>query len=306
MMTPPFISFVAFNRLGLTARSLKSILDTNEDFEMHIIDSNSKDDSWEYIQSINDKRVMSKTRFHVNTGPIPALNFNLTKRKADQYFFTVDSDVVINTNDWLTRFMKVFNTFPEVGLLGVQRTHPYLPIYPQVEPKVKGDVSYLELRNAYVDVILDFVHGCCMGMRPELIKEIGYWSEEVCWGDAELTPRVAHYTNFKTGYMSDPKMVSHIDIDMTQWISCDQCIAQNYCKLNRDTNTCFMIRNQKYKNEPFVQKFKWKYLEFFKELEEGKRTAFCASIYDPKSMEGHSYNKEWALENMAYYIENGN
>lgn len=303
---PPFLSYITFNRLGLTARSLKSILDTSEDFEMHIIDSNSQDDTWEYIQSVADPRIKSKIRFPVNTGPIPALNFNLTKRRPEQYFFTVDSDIVIKTKDWISRFMKVFNTFPEVGLLGVQRTPPYIPIYPEVIPKSKGGATYLELKNGHVDVILDFVHGCCMGMRPELIGKIGYWSEETCWGDAELTPRVMNYTSFKAGYMSDENKNPLIDIDMTQSIGCEACTARQCCKLDKIENTCFTMRIKKYINEPFVRKFKWKYLEFFKELHEGKRTAYCASIYDPKSMEGHVYNNAWAAENMNYYIENGN
>lgn len=305
-MTPPFLSYITFNRLGLTAKSLKSILDTPEDFEMHIIDSNSKDDTWEYIESVNDPRIKSKIRLPVNAGPIPALNMNLTKRRPDQYFFTVDNDIVIRTKDWISRFMKVFNAFPEVGLLGVQRTAPYIPIYPEVIAKSKGDVTYLEIKNGHVDVILDFVHGCCMAMRPELIEKIGYWSEETCWGDAELTPRLMHYTNFKAGYMSDKNKNSLIDIDMTQTVSCEECSVKQYCKLDRSANTCFTVHRSRYKNEPFVRKFKWKYLEFFKELQEGKRTAYCGSIYDAKSLENSVYNKEWALENMAYYIENGN
>lgn len=305
-MTPPFLSYVTFNRLGLTARSLKSILDTSDDFEMHIIDSNSKDNTWEYIQSVTDPRIKSKTRLPVNVGPIPALNLNLTRRRPDQYFFTVDCDIAIKTKDWISRFMKVFNTFPEAGLLGVQRTSPYIPIYPEVIPKSKNGVTYLELKNGHVDVILDFVHGCCMGMRPELIAKIGYWSEETCWGDAELTPRVMNYTSFKAGYMSDGNKTPLIDIDMTQMIGCASCIARQSCKLNKQDVTCFTIRNKTYKNEPFVRKFKWKYLEFFKELKEGKRTPYCASIYDPKSMPGHVYNGAWASENISYYIQNGN
>jgi hypothetical protein len=52
--------------------------------------------------------------------------------------------------------------------------------------------------------------------------------------------------------------------------------------------------------------FKWKYLKFFEELAEGKRTAYCASIYDPDSMANHVYNREWAAENMNYYLEDSN
>lgn len=202
--------------------------------------------------------------------------------------------------------MEVFEAFPEVGLLGVQRTAPYIPIYPQVIPRSKDNVSYLELKNGYVDVLLDFVHGCCMALRPELIKEIGYWSEETCYGDAELSPRVVNYTNFKAGFMSDERMISHIVIDMAQSITCEECIAKKFCKLNKTTNTCFNIHQDSNKNTPFVKKFKWKYLEFFKELEEGKRTAYCASTCDPESLKNHYYNKKWALENLNYYKENSN
>jgi glycosyltransferase involved in cell wall biosynthesis len=305
-MVPPFLSYITFNRLGLTARSLKSILDTPEDFEMHIIDSNSKDDTWEYLKSLNDSRIKSVTRLVMNSGPVFALNLNLSKRKEGQYFFSVDSDVVIKTKNWLSLFMDVFNTFPDVGLLGVQRTAPYFPIYPQVIPRTKDNVTYLELKNGYVDVLLDFVHGCCMGMSPELIKEIGYWSEETCYGDAELSPRVLNYTNFKAGFMSDPSMISQIVIDMTQSITCEECSVREYCKLDKISNTCFNIHSNSYKNTPFVTKFKWKYLNFFKELEEGKRTAYCASASDQASIDAHVYNKEWALENLNYYKENSN
>ncbi len=303
---PPFLSYITFNRLGLTARSLKSILDTTEDFEMHIIDSNSRDDTWEYLQSIKDSRIKSITRLTLNEGPVFALNRNLSKRRKDQYFFTVDSDVVIKTKDWITRFMEVFNEFPEVGLLGVQRTPPYIPIYPKVITKSRNGVTYLELKNGYVDVLLDFVHGCCMGMRPELIEKIGYWSEETCYGDGELSTRITNYTDFKAGFMSDQDKMPIIDIDMTQEITCEECIARGYCKLDKDDNTCFNIHMGRYKNAPFAKQFKWKYLEFFKELEEGKRTAYCASIYDPYSIATHEYNKEWAQANRDYYIKNSN
>ena len=305
-MTAPFVNYITFNRLGLTAKSLQSILNTPEDFEMHIIDANSKDDTWAYLQTLKDPRIKSMLKLPVNAGPIPALNLNLSKRRPDQYFFNIDSDVVMLTQDWLSRFMKVFNAFPQVGLLGVQRVSPYIPIYPEVIPRFSGDATYLELKNGYIDTTLDFVHGCCMGMRPEMIEKIGYWSEETCWGDAELTPRVMHYTNFKAGYMSDANRKPLIDIDMTQMIPCSLCSVRHLCKLDKVNNTCFSIRTTKYQNESFVKKFRWKYLEFFKELQTGKRTAYCASIYDQNSMAGHFYNRDWALENMNYYIQNGN
>lgn len=99
--SPPFISYMVFNRLGLTIKNLINILTSGEDFEMHIINSNSKDNSWSYIQSLKDNRKKSKIKFPTNLGPIYGLNYNLLKRKSDQFFFTIDSSVFIKTPNWM-------------------------------------------------------------------------------------------------------------------------------------------------------------------------------------------------------------
>lgn len=297
---PPFINFVTFNRMGLTIKNLNNILDSDEDFEMHIIDCNSKDNTWQYIQSLNDKRIKSKTRFTLNLGPIYPLNYSLTKRKPGQYFITIDSDTYIKTKNWIACFMEVFDAFPEVGVLGVMRDNPYPRYMPPIIPRVKGDAAYLELKNAAVGVDLDFVPGQLQCLRPELIEKIGYWSEENGYGDAELSPRVTHYTPFKVGYLTT------VEIDMTQYISCEQCQGKDICTLSRSVTTCYSIGKNLNFNESFVRKYGWKYTETFKELEEGKRTAYCASVHDPASMRNHVYNQLWASENFDYYIKNSN
>lgn len=295
--SPPLLNFIAFNRLGLTIRNLSNILDSSEDFEMHLVDCNSRDNTWEYLQSLQDPRIKSKTRFPLNMGPIYAINFTLAKRRPDQYFLTIDSDVYIKTKNWIARFMEVFDAFPEVGVLGIMRDAPYPRYMPPIIPKVRENAAYLQLKNAAVGFDMDFIPGHLQALRPELIKEIGYWSEENGYGDAELSPRVAHYTSFKVGFLTT------VEIDMTQTLGCDECQGRDFCKLSRSVNTCFSLSKAANKNESFARKFRWKYLETFKELEAGKRTAYCASINDPKSMEGHLYNRVWAAENFDHYIK---
>lgn len=297
---PILINYVTLNRLGLTKRNLSRILESTEDFEMHITDSNSRDDSWAYIQSLEDSRIKSKTRLDLNRGPIYPLNLCLTKRKPNQYFMTIDSDVYIKTDNWISRFMEVFKAFPEAGVLGVMRDAPYPRYMPPVIPKVNGEISYLQLKNAAVGVDLDFVPGHLMCLRPELIDEIGYWSEENGYGDAELSPRVNHYTSFKAGYLTT------VEIDMKQSIGCSECQVRNFCNLSKSINTCFALSKKSNMNESFVTKHGWKYLDTFNELKEGKRTAYCASILDPESMKDHVYNHEWAKDNFDYYINNSN
>lgn len=297
---PPFINFVTFNRMGLTIKNLSNILDSDEDFELHIIDCNSKDNTWDYINSLNDSRIKSKTRFSLNLGPIYPLNYSLTKRKPGQYFITVDSDTFIKTKNWIARFMEVFDAFPEVGVLGVVRDNPYPRYMPPIIPRENGNINYLQLKNATVGVDLDFVPGQLQCLRPELIEKIGYWNEECGYGDAELSPRVVHYTPYTVGY------VTTVEIDMTQYIGCNLCMGKDICKLGRSVNTCFSISKSANYNESFVRKHGWKYREIFKELEEGKRTAYSASVHDPESIKKCVYNQIWAFENFDYYIKNSN
>ncbi len=297
---PPFISYATFNRLGITMKNLSNLLDSDEDFEMHIIDCNSKDDTWDYLKSLQDKRIKSRTRFKVNLGPIYVLNYNLTRRKPNQYFFTIDSDVYIKTKNWISKYMEIFEAFPEVGLLGVMRDNPYPRFMPPIIPLVKGDLSYLQLKNAQVGEIMDFIPGCLQGLSPELINQIGYWCEENGYGDAELSPRLTHYTSFKAGFLTT------VEIDMKQYIGCNECLGQSFCNLNKSVKTCYTLSRKSNMNESFAKKYKWKYLECFKELAEGKRTAYCASVFDQESRKNAVYHEDWALENFQHYLRKSN
>lgn len=294
-MLPPLVSFVTWNRLGLVARNLTALLKTEDDFELHIIDSNSRDDTWEYIQDLKDERIKSRVKLKKNNGPIYSSNYVLSKRKPDQYFIVMDSDVHIYTKNWLSRFLDVFREFPEVGLLGVPKAAPYAPYLPPVLFQMKNGVSYLQLKNASLTDPLDFVPGHLQCLRPEMINLIGYWSEEGHYGDAEISPRIAHYTPFKVGY------ALNIEIDQLQEVECEKCTAHQWCKLDTNTETCFSIRDKYYRNPLFAMKYLWRHLKIFEEIEEGKRTAYSASIHDEESMKNHLYYKDWAEENFNFY-----
>jgi glycosyltransferase involved in cell wall biosynthesis len=299
-MVPPLLSYVTFNRLGLTVKNLSSILNTTDDFEMHIIDNNSTDDTWKYLQSLKDSRIKSRVHIEVNLGQIYALNLNLVKRRPDQYFITVDNDVYIETADWITNFMKVFEAFPEVGLLGVERGLPYVDQRPPVIQKVKDDISYYQLDNTSPNIEQNYIPGCLMCLRPELIKETGYWCEENCFGDIELSNRLNNYTTFKAGF------VTNISIKMQQTIECSTCQYSDQCTLDKYQNTCFTNYQRLYKNDEFKKNFKWKFDETLKDLKSGARPVYCASSNDLDSLSNHVFNKEWAQENFRYFIKNSN
>lgn len=296
-MVPPLISFITFNRLGLTIKNLSAILSSTDDFELHIIDSNSKDDTWDYIMSLDDSRIKSRDHFEANHGKIYALNMNLLRRSPEQYFFSVDNDVYIETNDWISRFLKVFEAFPEAGILGVRPGDGYLPL---VISKTKDNLSYLELSDNLSNVEKNYIPGYCIGLRPELLKEIGYFCEENYYGDMELSYRVCNYTNFKAGFITD------VSIQMPQSIECNACIYKNNCKLDQITNTCFTKYDKLNINDAFLQKYKWKFEETMRDMESGARAVYCASLLDGLSTQEHIYNTDWAMENFWHYIKNAN
>jgi glycosyltransferase involved in cell wall biosynthesis len=299
-MRPPIISFVTFNRMGLTVRNLKALLRTTDDFELHIVDSNSRDDTWNYINQVSDRRIKSKTRLPANYGPIYAVNLVLSRRKPDQYFISVDSDVYIHTRDWISRFLKVFDTFPEAGLLGVPRAKPYPAYLPPVIPMERNGVSYLQLKNGEAGVSGDFIPGHCQCLRPELINIIGYWSEECHFGDAEISVRINQYSPYRAGF------ITNIQIDMLQEIACGDCEARPLCRVRKTDTTCFAIRNKRYRNTNFAHNFKRKYQKFFEDLENGNRPVYCASIHDQESIRKYGYDLKTANENFNFYVTYGN
>jgi len=264
-MVAPLLSYVTFNRLGLTEKSLSSILNTSDDFEMHIIDNNSTDGTWKYLQSLRDSRIKSKTKLPVNLGQVYALNHNLVKRREDQYFITVDNDVVIETSDWITRFMKVFNSFPQIGLLGVQSGSPSLEAFNFLTSKTKSNLFFWEINKTYSYSEKNFEPGCCLCIKPELINEIGYYSDENGFGNTELLFRVNHCTSFKAGIIKD------IKISMPQLIDCNQCGYKDRCNLSKPTITCFKIYQKLYKTDVFIDEFGWKFDETMKDLLSGSR-----------------------------------
>lgn len=298
-MPLPFVSYITFNRLGLTVRSLSSILNSNDDFDLHIVDNNSTDGTWEYLQSLNDRRIKSKTQLPVNAGQIYALNFNLLKRQPDQYFITVDNDIVIETPDWISRFQKIFSFFPHLGLLGVVGPSPGI-LPPATKIFKLNQLVYHELNKTYENNVQNYAPKGCLALRPDLISILGYWSEENYFGNLELLLRVNRFTSYKAG------LLENIVISMPQEVTCAQCQYQARCRLDRSTETCFSIYQNLNVKDLFEAKYRWKLDETVKDMLSGARPVYCASLHDGRSMSNNTINTDWALENLRFFIENTN
>jgi len=81
-----------YNRAHLLERSVRSVLNQSfSDFELIIVDDNSTDDTEDYINSIDDSRIIY-IRHNKNKGPAAARNSGILNSKANFIAFQYSDD----------------------------------------------------------------------------------------------------------------------------------------------------------------------------------------------------------------------
>ena len=280
-MLPPLLSYVTFNRKDQVEKSLTSLLRSSDDFEMHIIDCHSADGTWEYLQSVKDKRIITRARIEMNCGPVYALNVNLTKRQKGQFVFSIDSNIIMQTPDWISRMMDVFELHDRIGLLG-----PLTDSTParSVRSLINSDVEFLRIRNVVPNIDENFVPFSCMALSPALLDEIGYLSEENYYGDKELSYRVVNFTRFKAGFVPNIHLIEQ------------EPPVDTHPELVKKLNQFETLRNLN----------RWKMEETLTDLHNGTRPIYCASLSDIHSMKNHVFNQAWATQNIGYFVAYAN
>lgn len=289
-MSVPIVSFIAFNKAGIVARDLQTLLDTSEDFELYIVDNGSKDDTWKFIETLEDKRIKEKKRFDVNRGCVYALNYILSHRKPGQYFVHIDSDMYLHTDKWFQTFLEAFRLFPELGIVGATTYKELQGEETKYKLTTKEGLSLYKLSG---------IMGCFMCIRPEVFDLLGYFCEETCGADTDIAKRVRLFTPYGIGAIPSIKIEQ-------KYVTCQECKMQHLCSY-KAKEECYRLWRSKYMHGPFYQEVIIPKSEiFYKQIEEGKRTPYCASIHDEESMKNHYYDKASAEENFNFFVERAN
>lgn len=113
----PIVAFITFNRMGSSVKSLKSLLSSPDDFNLYIVDNDSRDKTKEWLESIQDERIVKKIFLPKNYGEINAVNLVLTYRKKGQDFLLIENDVNVLTPNYIKIFQKTLEDFPTLGLI---------------------------------------------------------------------------------------------------------------------------------------------------------------------------------------------
>lgn len=298
-MKAPLIAYVTFNRLGLTAKNITALLNTSEDFELYIVDNNSNDGTWDYLQTLSDSRIKEKKRFDLNRGGIYAFNYAASHRHSNQYLITLENDVYIHSDYFISKFINTMNEFPDVGLLGGIREERF----DEAKNKKRITNSSIINNNGLRYAKLNSFVGCFYCYRPELLDRIGYNNEETFLGDTEICYRINKYTKWHTGVL----LPEDLFITQEQSIKCDNCLLNTTCNLNIECkSTCFSLYSKRRKTNELLPIFKAKGEQYKKDLVSGKRDVYCASIHDPESIKNHYYDQKSAQENFDFFITNSN
>jgi hypothetical protein len=306
-MAVPVVCFVSYNRLGVTASNLDTLLKTEDDFELYIVDNFSMENNWDYIMSLKDERIKEIKRFRKNYGSICAINYGLSHRDEKQSFVHIENDVSILDKNWVKKFEHTQDTFPELALIGavskgyiesLKRRFPISESINMDSEWILKNKNVLILkpmsRNNITTYFFPNILGNINYMTPNILKHVGYWSEEVYGGDAEMCGRINRFTEYYTA------ITTNFYIDIIDFISCNQCIAQDYCSYDKkiDGQCCQeYLKKKSVSYTPFYKQQNVKTNEFLDKIKDKSRSLYCASIHDAESMINNQYDYENSINN---------
>lgn len=289
-MSKPLVCFLSYNRAGSSAKNLQALLETKDDFDLCIVDNASSDGIWEYIQTLEDPRIILKHRFPKNHGVIYAINYALSKRAKDQPFIHIENDVWIQDPHWITKFKETLEAFPDLGFIGAISKGHLETNLSHLTPTTNGSTTCY-----YSKVLI----GCCNYLTPETIEYIGYWNEESCGADKEIGPRINMCTPYKSAY------TGNFHVAFRNQIPCDTCPLLNTCIFERTVpcECCRVYYPTLYTHKSFSHIVQPKTAAYLHALSAGKCPCYSASIHDQASRQHHTYDATLANENFEFFSE---
>lgn len=217
----PLLIYVTFNRMGTTVKSLSSILSDCSDFEMIIVDNDSRDKTRDYLRTLTDPRIKEIKFFDQNIGAVQAANYGISKRKYEQDIIFIENDCNVLTRDFVNKFIQSSEVFNA----------------DQVHARIVGlhDEDSIFNWNGENGFLESSVFGLCYYMKSRLIERIGFYCESANGGDVDFNNRILRGVGSRIGYTSDVK-VKVLQPNQSEgdggW-GCSECLLkQNVCSFS--------------------------------------------------------------------------
>lgn len=188
-----------------TAQLLKNCLDSifksfnDNDFEVIIVDNNSKDDSLKKIEIFGDKIKIIKNNKNYGFGRANNIGAKIAK---GEYLFFLNSDTIIN-NDILGIISETFSQDRKIAVLspklilknGLEQKHAY-GNFPGILNIIFGKAGDLKINSKpsekKPELNPDWVSGAAMIIRKEIFDKIGGFDENffMYFEDIDICKRV--------------------------------------------------------------------------------------------------------------------
>ncbi len=134
-------------------------------------------------------------------------------------------------------------------------------------------------------------------MTPEILELLGYFNEESCGADLEISRRINQFTKYKTGITMD------FFNDYRSEVSCSECISKATCPFDKsiDSECCTVNYRKVYPNASFIPLAIKQTEEYINNISLGNIPLYSASIHDEESRKNHPYNYISAKKNFDFF-----
>ena len=222
------IIIVNYNQKNFLKECLKNILEAkiNLDYEIIIVDNNSRDSSKEFLTELSVKNDKIKIILNKKNFGFAKANNQGIKKARGKYVLILNPDVIVlpGAIEQLYQFME---THPEVGIAGPQLLNPnktiqysclrfpcwYMPIFrrtilgklPIAQKALK---KYLMTDfDHQIAKPVDWLLGACLMIRKDVLEKIWFFDERffLYFDDVDLARRVWQ-AGFKVYYFPPAKM----------------------------------------------------------------------------------------------------
>ena len=200
----PAISIIlpTYKRAQVLGRAIRSILNqTFQDFELIIIDDNSKDGTEEIVRGFNSEKIKYVCQ-EEKTSPAIARNHGIQLAEG-RYITFQDSDDEWMPNKLARQFSELEKTPPEIGVVYcksrvvTKKTEYYLP--PEWITPIEGKIFRSLLRKSFIGSQMVMV-------KKECFEKVGLFNEQYAvYEDYDLFLRLSKLYLFR--YIDEPLVI---------------------------------------------------------------------------------------------------
>lgn len=235
------IIILNYNGKNCLENTLKSVSKLNfpkKDFEVIVVDNNSKDDSWKIVKKYRTKLIRNKENFGFAEGN----NVGIRKAKGD-FIVLFNNDLIVDKN-WLKELVPIIQADKKIGAIGGKIYYGKTKElwFGGAKFNFGGIVNhkYLGDKAGYSDYMV----GAAVMFRKSVLKEVGLFDKKffLYSEDIDLGSRIR-----KKGYtvFYSPEAISYHMIEKNRSSS-----YQEYYEQRNRPYLCF--KNYDYLRFPFI------------------------------------------------------